>query len=90
MVTRYGGDEFVIILPQTDAPGAEVIAERIREAIAAQPFLQEIGLEVHLTASLGVATFPDHGRTRDDLIHKADAAMYRVKETGKNRVQVAW
>lgn len=86
MVTRYGGDEFVVILPQTGMRGAAVIAERIREAIAEASFLGDMGLEVSLTASLGVASFPDQGTTRDELIHQADAAMYRVKESGKNGV----
>jgi diguanylate cyclase (GGDEF)-like protein len=86
MVARYGGDEFVVVLPQTDPAGAMVIAERIREQIEGTSFLGGIGLELHLTASLGVASFPDQGQSRDELIHKADAAMYRVKESGKNGV----
>ncbi len=90
MVARYGGDEFVIILPQTDPAGAMVIAERIREAIQEATLLTGMGLDVRLTASLGVASYPDQGRTRDELIHKADAAMYKVKESGKNGVLTAW
>jgi diguanylate cyclase (GGDEF)-like protein len=90
MVARYGGDEFVIILPQTDPAGAMIIADRIREAIQEATFLTGMGLAVRLTASLGVASFPDQGRTRDELIHKADAAMYKVKESGKNGVLTAW
>ena len=86
MVARYGGDEFVVILPQTGTRGAAVIAERIREAISQASFLGDMGLEVRLTASLGVASFPEQGSTRDELIHQADAAMYRVKESGKNGV----
>ena len=86
MVARYGGDEFVVVLPQTDPAGAMVIAERIREQIEETTFLGGIGLKLHLTASLGVASFPDQGQSRDELIHQADAAMYRVKESGKNGV----
>ncbi len=86
MVARYGGDEFVVILPQTGTRGAVVIAERMREAISEARFLGDMGLDVSLTASLGVASFPDQGSTRDELIHQADAAMYRVKESGKNGV----
>jgi diguanylate cyclase (GGDEF)-like protein len=89
MVARYGGDEFVIILPQTGQRGAFVIAERIRDQIAGSSYLGDMGIELRLTASLGVASFPDQGRTRDELIHQADAAMYRVKESGKNGVQAA-
>jgi diguanylate cyclase (GGDEF)-like protein len=89
MVARYGGDEFVIILPQTGHRGAFVIAERIRNQIAESSYLGDMGLQLRITASLGVASFPDKGRTRDELIHQADAAMYRVKESGKNGVLVA-
>jgi diguanylate cyclase (GGDEF)-like protein len=89
MVARYGGDEFVVVLPQTDPAGAMVIAERIRERIEDTTFLGSMGLKLHLTASLGVASFPDQGRSRDELIHKADAAMYQVKESGKNGVMTA-
>ena len=90
MVARYGGDEFVIILPQTDPAGALVIAERIRNCIEEARFLTSMGLKLGLTASLGVSSYPDQGGTRDELIHKADAAMYRVKESGKNGVMAAW
>ncbi len=89
MVARYGGDEFVVILPQTGCRGAMVIAERMRQEIAGTLFLGDMGLELNLTASLGVASFPEQGRTRDELIHQADAAMYRVKESGKNGVIAA-
>ena len=76
-------------LPQTDAHGAMIIAERIRKRIDKTKFLRGMGLTVHLTASLGVSTFPEIGRTRDELIHKADVAMYKVKESGKNSVVLA-
>jgi diguanylate cyclase (GGDEF)-like protein len=89
IVSRYGGDEFTIILPQTGANGATVIADRIRAAIEERVFLTDLGLNVRLTASFGVATFPDHGQTREDLIQKADQAMYTVKGRGKNGVALA-
>jgi len=89
VVARYGGDEFVVVLPQTDPEGALIIAERIRRRIETTTFLGGMGLGVRLTASLGVASFPEQGRTRDELVHKADAAMYRVKESGKNGVLLA-
>lgn len=89
VVSRYGGDEFTVILPQTGPEGAAIIAERIRARIEAKEFLSAYGLHVRLTASFGIACYPDHGRTKDDLIARADQAMYRVKGRGKNGVQVA-
>jgi len=89
VVSRFGGDEFTVILPQTGAAGARVIAERLRQRIAHTVFLRAHGLEVRLTASLGIATYPDHGRTEEDLVARADQAMYVAKAAGKNRVQAA-
>jgi diguanylate cyclase (GGDEF)-like protein len=89
VVSRYGGDEFTVILPQTGPEGAAIIAERIRARIEEKEFLNAYGLKVRLTASFGIACYPDHGRTKDDLIARADQAMYRVKGQGKNGVQVA-
>ena len=89
VVSRYGGDEFTIILPQTGAAGALTIAERIRTLIAERVFLTDLNIEVRLTASFGVSTFPDHGQTREDLIQRADQAMYLVKDRGKNGVALA-
>lgn len=89
VVSRYGGDEFTVILPQTGASGAMIIAERIRRSIADTVFLSEMGRQVRMTASFGVATFPDCGETREDLIQKADQAMYRVKGSGKDGVLMA-
>ena len=89
VISRYGGDEFTVILPQTGAAGAVIIADRIRHSIEAQTFLTDLGLGVRLTASFGVSTFPDHGQSREDLIQKADQAMYTVKDRGKNGVALA-
>jgi diguanylate cyclase (GGDEF)-like protein len=89
VVSRYGGDEFTVILPQTGSEGAFTIAERIRQRIAETPFLEGHGRRVRITASLGIATFPDHGRTKDDLIARADQAMYVAKGQGKNGVVLA-
>jgi len=89
VVSRYGGDEFTIILPQTGATGAMIIADRIRAAVEDQVFLSGQGLTVRLTASFGVSTFPDHGQSREELIQKADQAMYLVKDRGKNGVALA-
>jgi two-component system cell cycle response regulator len=89
VVSRFGGDEFTVILPQTDSEGALIIAERIRQRIAETVFLESYGLKVRITASLGIACFPEHGIGKDDLIARADQAMYVVKGRGKNSVALA-
>ena len=89
VVSRYGGDEFTVVLPQTGAEGARIIAERVREALAEHVFLEANGLTVRITASIGIASYPDHGESREDLIGHADQAMYKVKERGKNGIQMA-
>lgn len=82
VLARYGGEEFLVILPETDAEGGLRTAEKIREAIGAQPFLGEPPIEV--TVSLGVACFPEHGKDPSELQRNADLAMYQAKAAGKN------
>jgi diguanylate cyclase (GGDEF)-like protein len=89
ILARYGGDEFVVVLPETPPSGALVIAERIRRAIESHPFLREQGLSARISASFGIASYPDHALTPEGLIQKADQAMYRVKEREKNGIEVA-
>jgi diguanylate cyclase (GGDEF)-like protein len=89
VVSRFGGDEFALILPDTGGDGAHAVGERIRERIAAHGFLAGDGLDIHLTASVGVATLPDAAASAEELVQAADKAMYRVKESGKNGIQVA-
>jgi diguanylate cyclase (GGDEF)-like protein len=89
VAARFGGDEFVLVLPETGAPGAYAAGERVRDRIAAHRFLAEDGLDVHLTASVGVATLPDVAESGDDLLSAADRAMYEVKDRGKNGIQAA-
>jgi diguanylate cyclase (GGDEF)-like protein len=86
---RYGGDEFAIILVETALPGAVTAGQRIRERFSRKVFLQEHGLSVQMTASIGVATFPEHASNASDLLHAADQAMYRAKARGRNDVVVA-
>jgi diguanylate cyclase (GGDEF)-like protein len=89
ILARYGGDEFVVVLPETPASGALVIAERIRRSIEQHVFLAEQGLAARISASVGIASYPDHALTPEGLIQKADQAMYRVKERDKNGIEVA-
>jgi len=85
IVARYGGEEFVLVLPDTDGPGAEMFANRLREEVGAQVMRSEHG-DFNVTLSMGVATFPDDGRSRQELVDKADQALYYCKEHGRNRV----
>jgi diguanylate cyclase (GGDEF)-like protein len=89
IAARFGGDEFALILPDTGLPGALAVAERVRDRLARHRFLAGEGLTIHLTASVGVATIPDVATTADELVQAADAAMYRVKDRGKNGIQAA-
>ncbi len=89
ILARYGGDEFVVVLPETPASGALVIAERLRRAIEEHPFLSDQGLDARISASFGISTYPDHALSPEGLIQKADQAMYRVKEREKNGIEVA-
>ncbi|GAB4437213.1 MAG: hypothetical protein OHK0040_08530 [bacterium] len=86
---RYGGDEFVIILPETNKEQAKNVAERILNNIRDHSFLKEEGLNLKLTASIGFATFPDDAIDKTDLVKKADNAMYQVKNSTRNNVQAA-
>lgn len=88
-VFRYGGDEFCILLPETDAKGALEVAERIRQRLAATPFLMEETGGVEITASFGVAAYPNHALSKEELVRKADEAMYTVKSNQKNDIQIA-
>ena len=86
---RFGGDEFCMVLPQTDTRGATEVAERVRQAIASEPILVEETGGVRMSASLGVATFPDHAGQPGDLVQAADRAMQEAKRRGKNSVAFA-
>jgi len=86
VVVRYGGDEFVIVLPHTPAAAATQIAERIRKSVEKNFFLEKDGYGLRITASFGVASYPGTARSKEELLRLADEAMYKVKYHTKNGV----
>jgi len=89
IVARYGGDEFVVILPETHMKRACEVAERVRQDVRNCSFLKEKGLSLKITASFGVAGFPEHTENKTELIHLADQAMYQSKVMGRDRTTLA-
>ncbi|MGH9902875.1 MAG: GGDEF domain-containing protein, partial [Pyrinomonadaceae bacterium] len=89
IVVRYGGDEFVVILPETGTEQAAGVAERVRDRIAGHAFTGGRNLRLSLTASFGVATFPLHAQSPQQLISAADTAMYEAKAARKNCIRFA-
>ena len=85
VVARYGGDEFIVLMPETGSEQAQVLAERLRQWLAGDPMLAEH----HITGSFGVASFPMHGFSIEDIIRVADAGMYVSKRSGGNLVSTA-
>jgi diguanylate cyclase (GGDEF)-like protein len=88
-LVRYGGDEYVVILPGQGKKAARKKIEEIRAAIVETTFLAQAGLCVRVTASFGIASYPDDADSKRALLHLADESMYRSKAGGKNRVTVA-
>lgn len=88
IVARYGGEEFSVILPETDAPGAFIAAEKIREAVSLHRFRDADDEPIiHVTISIGLASFPSHATDKESLLRAADDALYHAKATGKDRVR---
>jgi diguanylate cyclase (GGDEF)-like protein len=84
-VSRYGGEEFGIILPETGIEKSTRVAERILDAVSSNPYPP---VAQNITISIGIASFPEHAKDREDLIQKADLALYHSKEKGKNRFTI--
>ncbi|OGX31327.1 MAG: hypothetical protein A2787_02175 [Omnitrophica WOR_2 bacterium RIFCSPHIGHO2_01_FULL_48_9] len=85
IVGRYGGEEFVVVLPDTDRKGAGFVAERIRSATEATQ-IQAYDTVVSVTISIGLTVFPDDAESLSQLIEKADQSLYQAKSTGRNRI----
>jgi diguanylate cyclase (GGDEF)-like protein len=85
VASRYGGDEFVAVLPETDPSGAYVVAEKIRRSVA-EMVVEAGGQQIRTSLSIGVVSFPEDGQTADELMIAADEAMYSSKRLGKNKV----
>src|ERR1700722_17838887 len=86
---RYGGDEFVILLPQTGKDAALVVAKRLRDALRASNFCRDEGLNLNVRASIGLATYPHDARDTHDIIRQADEMMYLVKNTTRDNIGIA-
>ncbi|MBP2560971.1 two-component system cell cycle response regulator [Neorhizobium galegae] len=90
LACRYGGEEFVVVMPDTDAMSAAAIAERLRSIIESQPFhLKTAGIMLNITASLGLACSTQGAETPEQLLKQADRALYEAKNGGRNRVVAA-
>ncbi len=83
---RYGGDEFVIILPETNKKDAIVFCQKLQKRLNDEKFLADKGLDIHITASFGISTFPDDAKTKCEVLHIADERMYTVKDRNKNDI----
>ena len=86
IVARYGGDEFVVLMPDTDLAAAQLVAERVVAGVRGQRHQLADGTEGSVACSAGLALYPDDGRTATRLLRTADAAMYRVKRAGGDAV----
>lgn len=86
---RYGGDEFVVLLPQTGKEQAVVVAKRLRDMLRERPFDMDNGLELNIQCSMGLATYPQDAKSAHEIIRQADEMMYLVKNTSRDNIAVA-
>lgn len=88
VLSRFGGDEFVIVLLNADEKRARDVCMRIRDALRKHVFLEKKDIEIQITGCFGISSFPVHGSNVEELIRKADLAMYHVKRTGKDGIKL--
>ncbi len=86
---RYGGDEFVVLLPQTSKEAALIVARRLRDVFRSNKFLPDEGLNLNIRASMGVASYPDDAKSAHEIIRQADEMMYMVKNSTRDNIGVA-
>ena len=84
---RYGGEEFVILMPNTGLKEAMILSNRIRLKVKSMPFIEN-GTNLHISISGGLAVYPTHAKTADELVYSADSALYQAKGSGKNNIKV--
>ncbi|MHB8482396.1 MAG: sensor domain-containing diguanylate cyclase [Nitrospiria bacterium] len=89
IIARYGGDEFVVVLPETNVETTFNIVKRLQKSIREFKFLKKRGLNLKLTVSFGIAGFPLHAKNKQDLIKVADMAMYKAKNEGRDQILIA-
>jgi diguanylate cyclase (GGDEF)-like protein len=88
-IVRYGGDEYIVILPRQNREEALLKVARMQEAVSTTPFLRKEGIDAHLTASFGLACCPDDARDKHELLAAADRCLFASKSAGKNRITSA-
>ena len=86
---RYGGDEFVILLPQTEKNSALVVAKRLQEMMRRSQYLTDDGLNLSVRCSMGLATYPEDAKSSHEIIRQADEMMYMVKNSSRDNIAVA-
>ena len=86
LACRMGGEEFVVVMPDTDLAYATMVAERLRQRVGEYPFKVDDGLELNVTVSIGIGVVEEAGDTGEKVLERADAALYRAKRDGRNRV----
>jgi len=89
LAVRYGGDEFIVVMPQSNKKQAHAVTKRLREAINSEIYFAEEGFNIRITASFGIATFSDDATSKDELLRAVDEAMYQIKNTSRDGIALA-